>query len=181
MKKIFIITFSCFFCFSLSIKAQSVVSDSLEKTVIDYLEKQKKNNYTVNSNFVLAIIYSIPFNKYIVCLKGNNGKLCKESSSSIYKIVTIKNDVNLYLMNNFIAPITLNEENIHFFLNEEECEEAKETIFESIIVMLLIDDKFSIEKEVKGWNFEDLKEDLLCPKTPSSIERSRIRKKYGHL
>lgn len=178
MKKILIISLSCFFCFSVSTKAQSVISNSLEKTIIDYFEKQ---NNSINSKYVIGGIYSIPFNKYIIYLKGNDGKLCKESSSAIYKILTVKNDVNLYLMNSFLAPITLNEENTHFFLNDQECEESKETIFESIIVMLLIDSKFSIIKEVKGINYDSLREDLLCPASPQSVERARVRKKYGKL
>lgn len=178
MKKILIISLSCFFCFNISTKAQSVISNSIEKTIIDYLEKQ---NNSINSKYVIGGIYSIPFNKYIVYLKGNNGKLCKESSSSIYKILTIKNDVNLYLMNSFFSPITLNEENIHLFLNDEECEESKGTIFESTIIMLLVNSKLSIEKEVKGFNYESLRDDLLCPTSPASVERARVRKKYGKL
>ncbi|MBE8725797.1 hypothetical protein [Flavobacterium hungaricum] len=179
MKKT-IISLIFLLCWIISNKAQSIsTADSLEKTVIDFLDNEKTNNYTISHKSVLVITYSIPFNKYIVCLKGID-KLCKESSSSIYKIAPTKTK-NLYFSNNFIPSIKIDEENIHYFFTDEECKDEEGVIRTSIIVMLLIDNNFSIIKEVRGYGLESLKEDLLCPTSPESIERARVKKKYGKL
>ncbi|WP_291152341.1 hypothetical protein [Flavobacterium sp. UBA7680] len=194
MKKILIIVSSFLFIFSISGKAQSALSDSLEKTALEYLEKKKTTvkktpsdtilniNSTVPETYSIVIkTYSIPNNKYIICLYGINVKLCKEEASTIYKIVTDKH-TNLYFKNDFISPITLNKDNNHFFLSDEECETDRESIIhEPIITMLLLDSKFSIVKEFQSMSIQDLTEDILCQTAPGSISRAKVRKKYGHL
>ncbi|MBF4515170.1 hypothetical protein IRZ71_02390 [Flavobacterium sp. ANB] len=197
MKKISIIIFTYFLCFSITCKSQSILADSLEKTALDYLEKNKKKNTADNGSVntssdinstdiktysIVIKTYSIPGNKYMICLFGLDVKLCKEEASSVYKIVTIDKHTNLYFKNDFITPITLNEENSHFFLTDDECKIDRESIIhEPIITMLSVDNKFSIVKEFKSMNIQSLTEDILCPTSPSSIDRAYVRKKYGHL
>lgn len=182
MKKILKISFSFFLIFCFSGKAQSLsTTDRLEKTIIDFIEKEKKCEYCINNSSIFVLTYSIPFNKYIVYLEGvhGKGKLCKEASSSIYKILTTKDERHLYIGNRFMPPIIINDDNAAFFYTTKECEELKDVIYTSIKVMLLIDSNFSVEKEIRGWDLESLTEDILCPELPVSKERSRMRKKYG--
>lgn len=177
MRKI-LITISIIYilCFSINVSAQFPVSDSLENVTKNYIKKYRSPN---KQTYVVARFYSL-LDKYVIYIEPRSNKLCKENDG-IYKIQNIDGSINAYFFNDFMTSIKLNEENIRFFLTDEECEENKGTIFETMIVMLLVDHKFSIEKEVKGINYNSLKEELLCPTSPASVERARVRKKYGKL
>jgi hypothetical protein len=166
------------FSFSIDANAQSSVSDSLESVTIKYIDKHSNHNLD-RQGYVMARFYSL-LDKYVIYIVPMMDKLCRENNS-LYKIQNIDGLMNVYFFNNFMNSITLNEDNAHFFLTDEECEEAKGILYHTNLIMLLVDNKFSIEKEVKGINSSALIEDLLCPTAPSSIERARIIKKYGHL
>jgi hypothetical protein len=178
MKKIMIaVSILYIFSFSIDGNAQSSVADSLESVTIKYLDKYSNN---INRQTYVVVRFCSLFGKYIIYIEPRHDKLCRDSDG-IYKIQNIDGFKNVYFFNDFMNSIKIDEENNHFFLNDEECEEAKGTMYLTNLIMLLVDNKFSIEKEAKGINFNALKEDLLCPTAPGSIQRARIIKKYGHL
>lgn len=182
MKRVITLSFIWLFCFSLQIKAQSV-TDSLENSVINYLKTSKDPLF--KATLFYAKFYETP-SKYIVYIKRCD-RPCRKSISKlgIYKIASIDEKKNVYFANTFMKNIDFPEEVSHFFLDDTECTLLEEKSYLSIelseMIMLLIDNKFSITKEFKGTNIYSLLEDLLCPTAPGSISRAKVRKKYGHL
>ncbi len=177
MRKTFItISIIYILFYSINVNAQFPVADSLENVTKNYLNKYSSSNKQI---YIVARFYSL-LDKYIIYIVPRSDKLCKDTDG-IYKIQNIEGFMNVYFINDFMTSIKPNEENMHFFLTDEECKEDKLTIFETMSVMLLVDRKFSIEKEATGIDYYSLKEDLLCPTSPQSVERARVRKKYGKL
>jgi len=156
---IILISLSYMLCFSIDTKAQSSV-DSLENTVIKYLKSNKDN--VTKQNTIVVKFYAIP-TKYIIYIQGYSDKICEKdiSNSNIYKAFSLDEKRNVYFANNFIKPLQI-ERNNTLFLTDSKCDLLDEKWIEPEIIMLLIDNKFSIKKETKGNNYNFLTQELLC-------------------